>query len=551
MDNEANKKINFTDIFLDNYKNKKKSEKKTNMKKKTNKIIDKNIEHEIKPKIISPSKTYSKVQINPHKTHSKKHKYKRGAQGPRGAQGVQGVQGVQGASNLTEIFTDQTMYNLPAGTNNEVLEIIKTSQNTWSRFNNFGLNGLIRCVVQFKNMLYVGGNFDKTIDGSVKNLNYIAIYDPNANDGNGAWGSLSENGLNGEVLCMCAVEDILYIGGKFSRTYNSFTMSKSIIKYDGTSWLSFVEGGLDYDDSPSVNSIINVGTSTLYIGGLFNKTQINLINSGINSVIKYNISNNQWESINSPLENGAVINSLCYDNNNNLLYAGGEFSEYGYNITKYNGNTWYSLPNSGLNGQVLCMTMHGDNLYVGGFFSYTFDSSIELNHIACYNNNNNNNSWQSLANNGLNNLVRTIVHVPNTNSLWIGGDFSSTCDCMVTNLNLIVEYNEVTFSWLSLTNQGIFNESRDNIYSNIRAILPIPIPIPNPNPNPNPNIIYIGGEIIHKSADSLFKNFNNIVQYNTWNILTIKYNDSILTTLGLFGESVKLFYNNGTWNILI
>lgn len=539
MDNEANFKINFTDIFLNNYKNKKKSEKKDKYeKKKTKKIIDKNTEHKIKSKIMSPSKTYSKVQINLRKTHSKKHKYKRGAQGP---QGPRGAQGIQGASNLTEIFTDQTMYNLPTGTNNQVLEIIKTSPNTWSRFNNFGLDGLIKCVVQFKNKLYVGGSFHKTIDGSVENLNYIAMYDPIENNGNGQWFSLSDNGLNGEVFCMCAVGDILYIGGNFSGTYSNIITSKSIIKYDGSEWYSFVEGGLNNDESPSVNSIINVDildTSTLYIGGIFDKTQSNSITSGINSIIKYNISGNQWVSINSTFSSSDVINSLCYDND--LLYAGGEFiNGDAHNIINYNGTAWFALSNGGLNGQVLCMIMHENNLYVGGFFNYTADLSTELNHIACYNND----SWESLTNNGLNNLVRTIVHVPNTNLLCIGGDFSSTCDFTVTNLNLIVEYNGITKSWSSLTNQGIFNESRNGIYSNVRAILPIPIPILN--------IIYIGGENIHKSADSLFENFNNIVQYNTCNILTINYNNLTLTTLGLFGESVKLFYINGTWNILL
>ena len=109
----------------------------------------------------------------------------------------------------------------------------------------------------------------------------------------------------------------------------------------------------------------------------------------------------------------------------------------------------------------------------------------------------------------------------------------------IEDLNLITTYDTNTNDWLPLTNKGLLNESGGGSYSNIRAILQVS------------GIVYIGGEKIRKTADLLFGNFNNIVSYNTSEILSITSNSDIMTSLGLYGQSVKVFYYNHNWSIMI
>jgi len=529
MNAESNLETDLTDIFLKKYKNKKYAEKgKYTNEEKIKNFTDKNKDSKSKSKV---TKVPTKIPTKTHKTRSKKHKCKIGPMGPMGP---------RGASNLTEIFVNASTYSLPYPTNNQVLEIIKTSSSTWSGFNNFGLDGFVTCIVEFQSVLYVGGNFRKTADGSVTNLNNIAKYDPNASNGKGQWYPLANDGLNGVVNCIHILNNVLYVGGEFNATSdNSLTTLNHIAKYDPNAnsgngqWYALAHDGLNN----IVNSIINVN-DILYVGGKFDKSSDQSV-SNLNCVAKYDTTNSgSWSTTNCQLDSdNDYVNTLCYDSVNTLLYAGGEFSVNGsYNIIKYNGTAWSSLANGGLYGQVICIALSSGNLFVGGYFSKTYDPPIQLNHIARYYNE----SWHSLANNGLNNIVRTIVPVANSNTIWIGGDFSSTYDySTLINLNLIAKYNTNDDSWVSPANQGILNETGGGSYSNVRAVLPIS------------NIVYIGGEIIHKTADLLFKNFNDIVQYNTSNVLTVNYNNTPLTTLGLFGESVKLFSNNGTWNIIL
>jgi hypothetical protein len=143
-----------------------------------------------------------------------------------------------------------------------------------------------------------------------------------------------------------------------------------------------------------------------------------------------------------------------------------------------------------------------------------------------------------LANDGLNNIVRILL-VSSNGILWVGGDFSSTYDSIIEDLNLITTYDTNTNDWLPLTNKGLLNERGGGSYSNIRAILQVS------------GIVYIGGEKIRKTADLLFGNFNNIVSYNTSEILSITSNSDIMTSLGLYGQSVKVFYYNHNWSIMI
>lgn len=535
MITEPNLRTDLTDLFLNKYKHAKRKEKNKNKQSNdnndnnnNNKIVTTNIKDKIKPL----SKIPIKIQTKTNKIRSKKHKYKRGPMGPMGPQGM---------SNLTEIFASGETYNLPQSTYPQVLEIIKTSPSTWSSFANMGLNGIVNCIVELGDVFYVGGTFSQTADGSVTNLNNIAKYDPSGNNGNGLWSPLAKSGLNGEVKSICFVDNVLYVGGQFSQTVDdpvtSPTILNNIAKYNpsgNSQWSTLANNGLN----GTVNCIINVTKNFenfLYVGGNFSETADGEV-LNLNYIANYDSNGNGlWTSIGSNL--GDYVNCICYDGNN-LLYVGGEFDN---RIVLYNidTTTWSLLASSGLNGQVLTIVINNNGvLYVGGFFSDVYGQDRHfLNHIASYDPLESG-QWSPLANNGLNNLVRTIA-IDITGLLWVGGDFDSTYDSLIEDLNLITTYNTNTNNWLSLTNKGLLNESGGGSISGIRAILP------------TSNIVYIGGENIHKTGDLLFGNFSNIVSYNTSKILNITSNGDIITTFGLYGQSVKVFYYNDNWSIMI
>ena len=545
MNTEPNLITDLTDIFLNNYKHKKHKNKNkdariTNMKNKNKIIIQKKTESKIK----SFSKISSKLQTKTKKNRSEKHKCKRGPMGPRGA------------SNLTEIFANESTYNLPQPTYPQVLEIIKTSPNTWSNLGNMGLNGPVNCIAEFQDMLYVGGSFSQTADGSITNLNNIAMYNPVYN----TWSALANGGLNGQVNCVSVIGNILYIGGSFSGTADNnstyFNKLNNIAKYilseNIYEWQWLAEYGLN----GLVNCIAEFSTGILYIGGNFNSVYATTYT--MNNIARYIPQTLPYPDLWSPLlvnnstdnSNGlnGSVNSICVFEN--VLYIGGEFvwsynSESSNNITSFNpaivpNGFWYPLANEGLDGQVVCITTVTNKLYIGGFFHNTYDTTMTLNQIASYdpNANNSDGEWYPLANNGLNNLVSTLV-VSTNGLLWVGGTFSSTFDTIISNLNLVATYNTNNGTWNALINEGLYNTNDE---AQVNTILIA-----------DSDEIFIGGTIIYKTGDSQLAGFNNIVSYNQNNppyILSIMSNNNTLTTLGLYGESVKVFYYNNMWSIM-
>jgi hypothetical protein len=143
--------------------------------------------------------------------------------------------------------------------------------------------------------------------------------------------------------------------------------------------------------------------------------------------------------------------------------------------------------------------------------------------------------WYPLANGGLNNLVRTLTIFDN--KLWVGGDFNSTYNSATTdlNLNLMAEYDPINSKWNGLTNKGLFIVSGSTVET-ISAI---------------DNKLYVGGLNIHKTGDSHLTNFNNIVVYDPNKALNIYSIDNVVSTLGLYGDSVKVFFYDSKWNLVL
>ena len=87
-----------------------------------------------------------------------------------------------------------------------------TINKTWYALSNRGLDRGASTMTVSGNNLYIGGGFNETGDGSVKNLGNIARYNTN----NGTWYALSNRGLNYSVHALLVVGDDLYVGGAFT-----------------------------------------------------------------------------------------------------------------------------------------------------------------------------------------------------------------------------------------------------------------------------------------------------------------------------------------------
>src|SRR5690606_5438046 len=88
---------------------------------------------------------------------------------------------------------------------------------------NDGLNGAVSIMAALNNKLYVAGNFTGTKSGNVNGISYVAAY----NLGNNRWEALGQ-GLNGRVHEMIPIrlnvgdneEDVIVFSGTFSQIRN-------------------------------------------------------------------------------------------------------------------------------------------------------------------------------------------------------------------------------------------------------------------------------------------------------------------------------------------
>ncbi len=354
--------------------------------------------------------------------------------------------------------------------------------NTWSALAGNGLSdgsgGFVSALAISGNDLFVGGSFTRTHNGATLNLNNIARFDIGANGwfrlaGNG----LSNTGFGGYVFSLAIHGSVLYVGGIFSQTADGTTLTNinRIARYAFPanpatlgSWSSLQGTGLD----STVSSIAIVGNQ-LFVGGLFKQTA-NGVTKNLNSVARYQISFNSWSALgpNNGIALDDAVNAVAVHENGNI-YVGGSFTKTLdgaitnlNHIARFNvaTNAWEPLAASGLNGNVHALEFIGDNLYVGGDFTMTVDGvPISLNRIARYNTVSN--TWFPLTGsvpngNGLNNSVFALEK--SGDNLYIGGTFMQTIGDTPTTLNRIGHYNNATNTWSPLTGSAMNGNGLNN-----------------------------------------------------------------------------------------
>jgi hypothetical protein len=309
---------------------------------------------------------------------------------------------------------------------------------TWSALPNEGLAGSVEALAVIGTDLYVGGWFTQTADGSLTGLGRIARFSISENK----WYALPNVWTySEEVKAFAVVGNDLYVGGSFYFSVGTVVYF-GIAKFSGGTWSAlpknWVDGRVD---------AFAISGNDLYVCG-----QLWVTPGTVNHIFRFDLSSSTWFPLpNNGLNGTTSVFALIGSD----LYVGGQFSgTMDGQVTNLNhiarfdlnSSTWFPLPNNGLNGNVFALAAGGTDLYVGGDFTNTADSSVSgLNHIAMFNTADN--TWSALSNGGLN----SNVHNGNVRALTVaggylvvGGQFDQTTDGAVTELNHIAAYSGVS-----------------------------------------------------------------------------------------------------------
>jgi len=292
------------------------------------------------------------------------------------------------------------------------------------------------CIVNYKNEMYAGGY--SITNETYGNDNGIARWDGT---------SWNELGLIGLVRCLYEFEDTLYVGGWLDSIIGSDIRCDGLVKWDGTNWHEVENLPQFNNPNPKVSSISEYNNE-LYIGGSFYIDNLDTTYSYVH-IIKYN--GNQWLELNGDVVTSSVVNMEVYDNYlyclteylgqpnlcmkkwdgyewsdnglypsnrifsmkvfNNELWIGGDFSSIGNlqanNIAKWNGSIWCSMEDS-IMGIVRLLEEYNNELYIGGNFQMI--DTLNINYIA----------------------------------KWTGGSYVDTCSSPVSIIEIPNKTNDVT-----------------------------------------------------------------------------------------------------------
>jgi len=219
----------------------------------------------------------------------------------------------------------------------------------------------INAIIKYLDTLYIGGEF--TGIGNNDTIRNIAKWNGNN------WEYITEFNL-GYILDFKIYNNELYAFGGFN-TFNNIT-ANGLIKYNGTEWSSVYDlpnfSGIE--TNPNFVNEITFYQGEYYVGGNFHS---NNPENEINDIIKYN--GTKWVSVVDGLKGGSAwVNKMVVYNGD--LIVGGWFHKYdgnaGNNIMKWDGNKWSELFSSDSidlsSGQVMDLKIKDDELYISGAF---------------------------------------------------------------------------------------------------------------------------------------------------------------------------------------
>jgi len=215
------------------------------------------------------------------------------------------------------------------------------------------------------------------------------------------WSNL-DKGIDGVANAMAVQGDSVFVGGWFSKAGGD--NSSNFAVWNGQSWANvgqFSSGkGLNADAHT-----ITYAHDKLYVGGSFSLAGI----TSVDAIVELN--NGTWNALESESYIGSVFTISPSENG---IYAGGDFTNIGQEVSHWNGSSWEAL-GSGANGPVFASVSKGDTLYIGGRFTQA--GGINVNYAAMWDGA----QWHTLGS-GFNSYVETLTFYKD--DLIAGGYFT-------------------------------------------------------------------------------------------------------------------------------
>jgi len=232
------------------------------------------------------------------------------------------------------------------------------------------------------NDLYVGGEFSRTGDGSLTDLGGIARYDTQTR----TWHALAAEGVNGSVRAMSVSRGVLYAGGTFQATGDgSVTELGNIARFDGA-WHALAHHGLSGTTTGIVRALAFVDNG-LYVGGGFTQTADGAV-TDLNRIARYDTTSDVWRplprlGLNDQVFALAIADGALYVGGYPTATGDGTLADLGrIAIYEPSQDVWRAMPNGGLavggagHCRVETLLPRGADLYVGGGFEATGDWSV-------------------------------------------------------------------------------------------------------------------------------------------------------------------------------
>jgi hypothetical protein len=336
----------------------------------------------------------------------------------------------------TDLYIGGDFTNAIDSAGNTVLyttKLAKWNGTTWSAIGR-GANGTVYGIEIIGGDMYVCGTFTNVLDGSgnaVANTAYIARWDGSA------WSSLG-TGCNYYVMAIKALGSNILVGGMFTLPY------AGLLQWNGSAWSSFSVATINSGTYVSIYALAMSGTD-LYIGGDFDVVG-NTTLIGASNIAKYSYASNTWSALAQGCNNSVYAIAISGTD----VYVGGSFTNaldnagasvaYTSRIAKWNGSTWSALGRGCDTGQVSAITVSGTNVYIGGSFTNTIDSSgttvAYTTRIAKWNGS----TW-SILGRGTSGAVNAIA-ISGSN-VYVGGNFSSA----ISNTGSPIQYTSYIAKW--------------------------------------------------------------------------------------------------------
>ena len=260
------------------------------------------------------------------------------------------------------------------------------------------------------------------------------------------------------------IGDDVYVGGDFTELNDGSAACNYAAKWDGTGWSALSDGVINGVGDYGVCAFAVIGND-IYVVGYFLYLGDN--STFGNSIAVWNKSTVGWSTIGSGNnETDEEVCSITVDGND--VYVGGYFSFIGCglitatHIAKWNNSTgWTSLPGIDENNYsfISSIAVDGENVYAGGYFTSINSSASNVGSIAKWDGSN----WSALISGATNDTVGEIHCIAvKGNNVYFGGDFDNLA-CWNTDGDTWVDMTpSVTYSVDHISSIKINN---DNIFA--------------------------------------------------------------------------------------